>query len=93
MNKVSQIRRNCDLYTAKMVKATDTPSESCIWERSRPENAIGQQCSNPTAIGENTGFEDAAASKGFDSNLPSSARGIIRERGNQYALANSLVEG
>lgn len=39
MDKVSQIRRNCDLYTAKMVKATDTPSESCIWEGNRPENA------------------------------------------------------
>ena len=90
---VSQIRRNCGLYTAKMVKATDTPSESCTWERNRPENATYRQCSNPTALGENTGFEGAAAPKGSDSNLTSSARGIVRERGNQYALADSTVEG
>ena len=56
-----------------MAKATDTPSESCIWEGNRPEKATCRQCSNPTAIGANTGFEDAAASKGFDSNLPPSA--------------------
>jgi hypothetical protein len=66
-----------------MAKATDTPSESCIWKGNRPENATYRLCSNPTAIGANTGFEDAAASKGFDSNLPPSVQGTIRERGNR----------
>lgn len=76
-----------------MVKAADTLSESCIWTRFGPENASFRQCSNPTALGENTGFEDAAASKGFDSNLTSSAGGTFRERGNRYFLAYSLWEG
>lgn len=93
MDKVSQSRRNCDLYTAKIVKATDTLSESCIWEGNRPENATYRQCSTPTAAGANTGFEDAAASKGFDSNLPPSAQGTIRERGNRSISATPSREG
>jgi len=93
MDKVSQLRRNCDLYTAKMAKATDTPSESCIWKGNRPENATYRLCSNPTAIGANTGFEDAAASKGFDSNLPPSVQGTIRERGNRSIPASPDGEG
>jgi len=40
MDKVSQVRRNCDLYTAKMVKA-DTPSESCLVEIVQRTRHIG----------------------------------------------------
>jgi hypothetical protein len=71
---VRQISQSRDLYTAKMVKATDTPSGFSTWEHKSPgERFRSRLCSIPTTIGASTEPEDAAASKGFDGNLSPSA--------------------
>jgi hypothetical protein len=71
---VRQISRSRDFYTAKVAKATDTPSGSSTWGyQSSRERILGRQGSIPTTLGTNPGLEGAAASKGFDGNLSSSA--------------------
>jgi hypothetical protein len=80
---VRQISQSRGLYTAKVVKATDTPSGFSTWEQKSPgERFRSQLCSIPTTKGTNTGPEDAAASKGLDGNLSPSVGGTDRERGN-----------
>jgi hypothetical protein len=80
---VRQISQSRGLYTAKVVKATDTPSGFSTWEQKSPgERLTYRLCSIPTTIGTNTESEGAAASKGLDGNLSPSAGGTYRERGN-----------
>jgi len=80
---VSQIRRSCGLYSAKVAKATDTPSGSSTWGAVAQGALTDRRGSIPTVAGANPGPEDAAASKGLDSDLNSSAGGRQRERGNR----------
>jgi len=80
---VSQTRRSCGLYTAKVVKATDTPSGSSTWGEVAQGTLTDRLGSIPTVAGANPGPEDAAASKGLDRDLNPSAGGIRRERGNR----------
>jgi hypothetical protein len=80
---VRQINQSRGLYTAKMAKATGTPSGFSIWEWKSPrERIINRLCSIPTTSGANTGPKDAAASKGLDGDLNPSVGGTYRERGN-----------
>jgi hypothetical protein len=73
---VRPISQNRDLYTAKMVKATDTPSGFSTWDTKSPRERIASQLGSiPTALGTNPEPEGAAAPKGFDDNLNPSARG------------------
>jgi len=71
---VRQKSRSRDLYTAKMAKATETPSGFSTWkQKSSKERLRSRLGSNPTAIGANPEPEGAAASKGFDGDLSLSA--------------------
>ena len=79
---VRQISQSCDLYTAKTAKAIDTLSGFSNRVEIALPTLLGRLSSIPTAKGTNSESEGAAASKGFDSNLPPSVRGIKRERGN-----------
>jgi len=61
MDKVSQIRQNCDLY--REGESSDTPS-SPVSERSRSENNVSAMF-KPYGMRGELGFEDAAASRGL----------------------------
>lgn len=85
---VRQISRSCDLYTAKLVKATGTPAGLGNQVEVAWSTLACRLGSIPTARGANPEPEGAAASKGFDNNLPPSARGMKRERGNRGCPAS-----
>jgi hypothetical protein len=44
---VRQISQSRDLYTAKMVKATDTPSGFSTWEQKSPRERFRSATLNP----------------------------------------------
>ena len=89
---VRQISRSCDLYTAKTAKAIDTLSGFSNRVEVALQTPLGRLSSIPTAKGTNSESEGAAASKGFNSNLPPSVRGIKRERGNCDDPAYLIIE-
>lgn len=83
MDMVRQLSQSCGFYTAKVAKATETPSEPGTQVLKSPGERLPSRLrSNPTTTGASAGFEDAAASKGPDSDLNPSVRGIYCERGN-----------
>ncbi len=71
---VRQTSRNRGLYTSEMAKATETPSGFSTWDHTAPrENRHSRPGSNPTRLEANSESEGAAASKGLDGDLSSSA--------------------
>ena len=67
---VRQISQSRGLYTAKVVKATDTPPGFSTWEQKSPgERFTSRLCSIPTTLGANSEPEGAAAPKGPDGDL------------------------
>lgn len=91
MDRVRQISRSCDLYTAKLVKASDTPAGFSKQGEVSCQTLRNRLISIPMALGAKSESEGAAASKGFDNNLTPSARGTKCERGNCDVLASPMI--
>jgi hypothetical protein len=87
---VSQTRRSCGLSTAEDGETRLRRHQGPVLGGKSPEEGSSQQGSIPRVIGTNPGPEGAAAPKGLDSHLRSSARGIRRERGNCGVLPPHL---